>query len=81
VLVVVSKNSSGSDWVRLEIDLAKGVGKLNGKIIPLRLDDTPPESVNEYLMAMHGIVVETTPNLTDAIAKFVTTASDNSIPR
>lgn len=75
MVVVVSKNSNGADWVRLEVDLAVGMGRMKGRIIPLRLDDTPPETVNTYLMAMHGIEVQTTPNLVDEISKFVNAAS------
>jgi adenylate cyclase len=75
MIVVVSKNASGSDWVRLEVDLAVGLGQMQGKIVPLRLDDTPPHTVNEYLMAVQGIDARTTPNLGPEILKFVQTVS------
>lgn len=71
MIVVVSENSSGSEWVRLEVDLAVGVGRMKDKIIPLRLDDTPPEKVNAFLMSMQGIEAQTTTNLVEEISKFV----------
>ena len=75
MIVVVSKNASGSDWVRLEVDLAVGLGRMQGKIMPLRLDDTPPHTVNEYLVAVQGIDARTTPKLGPEILKFVQTVS------
>jgi class 3 adenylate cyclase len=75
MIVVVSKNASGSDWVRLEVDLAIGLGRMKNRIIPLRLDDTPPQTVNEYLMALQGIDARATPDFAPEILKFVQTVS------
>jgi hypothetical protein len=37
MVVVVSKYSAGSEWVRLEVDLAMGMGHMKGKIVPVQL--------------------------------------------
>ena len=55
MVVLVSSKSKASDWVRLEVDLAMSLGHLAGRIIPVRLDDTPLQSVNEYLASMQAI--------------------------
>ena len=75
MIVVVSKNASGSDWVRKEIDIAFGMGRMTGKIIPIRLDDTDCLKVNSLLTAMQEIDARVTPNLSDEILKFVNTIS------
>ena len=74
MVVVVSKNSSGSKWVRTEVDLAFSMGRMLDKIVPLLLDDTAPETVNSYLLARQGIDVRATPNVADEIVRFITDA-------
>lgn len=71
VVVVVSKNSSGSKWVRIEVDLAFSMERMLDKIILLRLDKTPPESVNSLLLALQGIDAQVTPNVAKEIVDFV----------
>ncbi|MBI5505745.1 MAG: TIR domain-containing protein [Deltaproteobacteria bacterium] len=68
MLIVVSKNSSGSEWVRLEVDLAVGLGHMLGKMIPIQLDETSPARVNEYLVSMQAIDGRTTAELAATIA-------------
>ncbi|HKJ02511.1 MAG TPA: TIR domain-containing protein [Longimicrobiales bacterium] len=55
MLVVVSENSSQSDWVRTEVDMAVALGRHSGRIVPVTLDDTPLQEVNEYLVTMQAI--------------------------
>jgi len=71
MVVVVSKNSSGSKWVRTEVDLAFSMGRMLDKIVPLLLDDTAPETVNSYLLARQGIDVRATPNVADEIVRSI----------
>jgi adenylate cyclase len=76
MIVLVSKNSSGSEWVRLEIDMAIGLGRMKGRIIPIRMDETELQSVNEYLAAMQAIDARTTPQLADSLAAAMGAASN-----
>jgi hypothetical protein len=71
MLVVVSQNASTSDWVRLEIDLAMGLGHMQGRIIPVQLDDTPLRRVNEFLVSMQAVDIRKTPDLVTAIAQLI----------
>lgn len=48
-VVLVSKSSATSDWVKEEVDMAAGRPHLRGRIIPIRLDDTQLEDVNPFL--------------------------------
>ncbi len=73
MLVVVSKNSAGSEWVRLEVDLAVGMGRMKGKIVPVQLDDTPLGEVNEFLITMQAIDARLTRNLAQSIADSIKT--------
>jgi adenylate cyclase len=71
MVVVVSKNSSGSKWVRIEVDLAFSMDRMLDKIVPLLLDETAPETVNSYLLARQGIDVRATPNVAEEILRFI----------
>jgi class 3 adenylate cyclase len=78
MLVVVSKNSCDSDWVRLEVDMAMSLGHLKGRIIPVRLDDTLLKSVNEYLVPIQAIDARANPQLADTLAELIGLASKRS---
>ena len=54
-IVLVSKASLDSGWVKEEIDMAAASRHLRDKIIPLRLDDTKPEEVNLFLSHKQSI--------------------------
>jgi hypothetical protein len=71
MIVLVSKNSSGSDWVRLEVDMAVGLGRMKGRIVPVRLDDTSLQSVNEYLVPLQAIDARTTSHLANSLAELI----------
>jgi class 3 adenylate cyclase len=68
MVVVVSANSSGSDWVRLEVDLAIGLGRMQGRIIPIWADGTAPNQVNEYLVSMQGVDARGTVPVAESVA-------------
>lgn len=55
LLVVVSKNAANSKWVCREIDQAIADPRFDGRILPVRLDDTPLGDVNEWLMPLQAI--------------------------
>jgi adenylate cyclase len=78
MIVLVSKNSSESDWVRLEVDMAMamGLGRMKGRIIPVRLDETGLQSVNEYLVPMQAIDARTTPQLANSLAELLGAGSN-----
>jgi class 3 adenylate cyclase len=79
MIVVVSKNSSESDWVRLEVDMAVGLGRMTGKIIPVQLDDTGPGKVNEYLVSMQMVDARVTEQMAVSIAKVIDGASKSKL--
>jgi class 3 adenylate cyclase len=74
MVVVISENSKHSDWVRLEVDMAIGLGRFSGRIIPVRVDDTAPGDVNEYLVSMQMVEARSTPSVAATIVE-VTEAS------
>ncbi len=55
LIVLISKASLDSGWVKEEIDMAAARRHLRDKIIPLRLDDTKPEEVNLFLSHKQSI--------------------------
>jgi hypothetical protein len=55
VIVLISKASLDSGWVKEEIDMAAARRHLRDKIIPLRLDDTKQEDVNQFLQHKQSI--------------------------
>jgi adenylate cyclase len=71
MIVLVSRNSSGSDWVRLEVDMAISLGRMRNRIIPVRLDDTDLQSVNEYLVPLQAIDARTTLQLANLVAELI----------
>jgi adenylate cyclase len=55
VVVVVSKNSAGSDWVAIEVRTALEDPRLKTKIIPVLLDDTNVSLVSDQLRLLQWI--------------------------
>jgi len=55
VIVVVSKNSAGSDWVAAELRAAFGDPRLKTKIITVIVDDTPLSSISDQLHRLQFI--------------------------
>jgi class 3 adenylate cyclase len=55
MVVIVSKNSAGSKWVRREVDLAVAAGHLDEHIVPVIIDTTSPKEVNEFLAPIQAI--------------------------
>jgi class 3 adenylate cyclase/putative methionine-R-sulfoxide reductase with GAF domain len=71
MIVVVSRASSESNWVRLEVDLAMALGRMRERIIPVLLDDTPLQAVNEYLASMQAIDLRLERDPALALAKVI----------
>jgi len=71
MLIVVSHNSAGSEWVRLEVDMAMALGHMRGRIIPVCLDDTDLRRVNEFLVSMQIVDARTTPLLAKTVADLI----------
>jgi class 3 adenylate cyclase/putative methionine-R-sulfoxide reductase with GAF domain len=73
MIVVVSKNSSGSRWVSMEIGLALNQERMNNRIFPVRLDDTSLGSVHPFLASMQA-----TDGATEDLAKVLADAANVS---
>ncbi|MCU7871115.1 MAG: TIR domain-containing protein [Candidatus Thiodiazotropha sp. (ex Lucinoma borealis)] len=67
--VIVSKNSANSKWIRREVDLALTAGHLEDRIIPIAIDDTEMQDVNEYLTTMQAIELSTCDDVTNELSK------------
>jgi adenylate cyclase len=78
MIVLVSRNSSGSDWVRLEVDMAISLGRMRDRIIPVRLDESELGSVNEYLVPIQAIDARTTRLLANSIAEIIDSQSQRT---
>jgi class 3 adenylate cyclase/putative methionine-R-sulfoxide reductase with GAF domain len=74
MIVIVSRNSKGSDWVRFEVDMALALGSMRGSIIPILLDETDPKSVNEYLAPMQAIDTRAGQDITKLITDLIQSA-------
>lgn len=68
MVVIVSKNSAGSKWVRREIDLAVAAGHLEDRIVPVIIDSTLAKDVNEYLAPIQAINLGANGNLIATLA-------------
>jgi hypothetical protein len=55
VLVIVSKNSAKSDWVKREVRVAMTLPHLRDRIIPVCIDETPPKDVELFLSPAQAI--------------------------
>jgi hypothetical protein len=77
MIVLVSRNSSGSDWVRLEVDMAISLGRMRDRIVPVRLDESELGSVNEYLVPLQAIDARTTHPLANSIADVIDSRSQH----
>lgn len=55
LIVVVSENSAKSDWVKREIKVAYELPALKDRIIPVRIDETPPKDVDAFLSSIQAI--------------------------
>jgi len=67
LVVIVSENSAASKWCKREVDLAMVSGHLDGKIIPVLLDDTEVKKLNEFLSPIQGIEESTVENVTQSL--------------
>jgi class 3 adenylate cyclase len=77
VVVVVSKNAAESDWVKEEIELAKSqTGGFRGRIIPVVLDDTPPEMISPWLRQIQAINAQEEEHLANRIHEIIKTAGN-----
>jgi class 3 adenylate cyclase/putative methionine-R-sulfoxide reductase with GAF domain len=68
MIMVVSKNSAQSEWVKEELYLAKADPKFKGRIIPVVVDDTKLEDVSEYLKLMQAVEAGKTDDIAQQIA-------------
>lgn len=77
MIVIVSGNSKGSDWVRFEVDMALALGAMRGNIIPVLLDDTDPKTVNEYLATMQAVDARSQPDMTKLMIELIQVGQGN----
>jgi TIR domain-containing protein len=55
MIVIVSKHSATSRWVRLEISTALSDPRFENRIIPIRVDGTAPEALSPLLLSFHHV--------------------------
>jgi class 3 adenylate cyclase len=66
--VIVSKNSANSKWIRREVDLALTAEHLEDRVIPVVLDETELQTVNEYLPTMQAIFCSASEDVAKSLA-------------
>ncbi len=74
MIVVVSQNSANSRWVKREIDLAVAAGHLEGRIIPIIIDKTNLNEVNEFLSSMQAINIQNHEDMVDILSQHFSTS-------
>jgi class 3 adenylate cyclase len=67
MIVVISKNSAASEWVKREVELAFAEGSFGEKIIPVVIDNTELNQVSEWLKAKQAVNVNESQNLVDSL--------------
>ncbi len=76
MVVVVSKHAAASPWVKEEVTLALSKLDLKDKIIPVVLDDTPLETINDFLISRQAIFVANEANVAERIDQTLTLWND-----
>jgi hypothetical protein len=67
MVVLVSENSRGSKWVRREVDVALDMEKLEDRIIPVCLDETPLTEVNGWLATVQAVDARGSPDIASGL--------------
>jgi class 3 adenylate cyclase len=67
VVVVVSRNSADSKWVHEEINIAAADARRHGKILSVRLDDTPLEKVHPHLNHLQALEAKGPPSIAEKL--------------
>lgn len=75
VVVVVSKNSAGNDWVAAEVRASFSDPRLKTKIIPVVLDDTPLSSISDQLRRLQWIDSRKVQSVADSLYSLFTIES------
>jgi class 3 adenylate cyclase len=73
VLVIISKHSALSDWVRAEVKTALGDPRLRGRILPLVVDDSSSALIHPDLTTLQVMDGRTNQNLGEGIRDFLLT--------
>jgi adenylate cyclase len=71
MLVVVSAQSIGSDWVRAEVNTALRDPRFHGRVVPVKLDDSLPSQIASSFGSVDALDVRAAQNIGEAIYSFL----------
>jgi class 3 adenylate cyclase len=76
VIVVVSRHSAASDWVRAEVRTALGDPRLRGRMLPVTIDETKPLALGDELAQLHAMDGRNVADLAEAVFRLLTARPD-----
>jgi len=76
VIVVISRHSEASDWVRAEVRTALKDPRLHGRILPLMIDETIPRELSDDLAPFHALDARKVTDMAEALFRLFTARAD-----
>jgi adenylate cyclase len=76
VIVVISRNSAASDWVRAEVRTALQDQRLRGRILPLMIDETKPLALGDDLAQVQALDARNLSDLAEGLFRLFTARAD-----
>ncbi len=76
VIVVISRHSAASDWVRAEVRTALKDPRLRGRILPLTIDETIPLALGDELSQIHAMDGRNVADLAEGLFRLFTANAD-----
>ena len=71
MLVILTKNSATSDWVRAEVNTALKDPRFRGRVVPVRVDEALPSQIASSFGSLDVLDVRACPDTGEAIYQFL----------
>lgn len=71
MVVVLTEHSASSDWVRAEVSTALKDHRFQGRLLPLRVDETLPSRISAECGSLLALDVRNSPSMADDICRFL----------
>jgi hypothetical protein len=71
VLVLVTENSAGSEWVRAEVNTALADPRFSGRILPVKHGTVAPGAISASLGPLHCLDLSKTADVGTLLANFL----------
>lgn len=71
VIVILTPSSATSDWVRAEVNTAMKDPRFQGRVIPIRVDETLPSQLSSTFGSLDALDVTASPSAGETIYEFL----------